>query len=121
MSAMFRTPFPTAVASGRLISEVLRLADVQEDLGGGRIRMRLSKARLKQPEVKAALGEDVKRAAELAVVYDEREAEVVDVAADTQSWEDELYAFVKRSNAGRWNSYAHQRKRRHPERFGIWS
>ena len=121
MSAMFHSPFPAAVASGRLISEVLRLADVQEDLGGGRIRMRLSPARLKQPEVKAALGEDVKRAAELAVVYDEREAEVVDVAADAQSWEDELYDFMKRSSGGQWNSYAHKRRRRHPERFGIWS
>ena len=121
MSAMFHTPFPAAVASGRLISEVLRLADVQEDLGGGRIRMRLSKARLKQPEVKAALGEDVKRAAELAVVYDEREAEVVDVAADAQSWEDELYDFMKRSQPSRWNSYAHKRRRRQPDGFGIWS
>ena len=119
MTALFRTPFPTAIASGRLISEVLRLADVQEDLGGGRIRMRLSQARLKQPEVKAALGPDVKRAAELAVVYDEREAEVVDVTADAASWEDELYDFMRRS--GPWNSYAHARKRRHPERFGIWS
>src|SRR3712207_2686018 len=119
MSALFRTPSPTAIASGRLISEVLRLADVQEDLGGGRIRMRLSKARLKQPEVKAALGEDVKRAAELAVVYDEREAEVVDVTAEALSWEDELYDFVKRTTP--WNSYAHKRRRRHPERFGIWS
>ena len=44
---------------------------------------------------------------------------MVDVAADTQSWEDELYDFVKRS--GQWNSYAHKRRRRHPERFGIWS
>jgi len=112
MSAMFHSPFPAAVASGRLISEVLRLADVQEDLGGGRIRMRLSKARLKQPEVKAALGEDVKRAAELAVVYDEREAEVVDVAAEAKSWEDELYDFVKRSSAAQGNSYAHKRRRR---------
>ena len=119
MSAMFRTPFPAAVASGRLISEVLRLADVQEDLGGGRIRMRLSQGRLKQPEVKAALGADVKRAAELAVVYDEREAEVVDVTAEAMSWEDELYDFMKRSSP--WNSYAHARRRRHPERFGIWS
>ena len=119
MSAMFRTPSPAAIASGRLISEVLRLADVQEDLGGGRIRMRLSQSRLKQPEVKAALGADVKRAAELAVVYDEREAEVVDVTADATSWEDELYDFMKRS--GSWNSYAHKRRRRHPERFGIWS
>ena len=119
MSALFHTPFPTAVASGRLISEVLRLADVQEDLGGGRIRLRLSQARLKQPEVKAALGEDVSRAAELAVVYDEREAEVVDVTEDAASWEEELYEFTKRATP--WNSYAHARKRRHPERFGIWS
>ena len=120
MSALFRTPLAFApTPSGRTLDALLQYADVQEDLGGGRIRMRLSRRRLNQADVRAALGADVERAGELAVVYDEREAEVVDVAADAASWEDELYDFMRRS--GPWNSYAHDRKRRHPERFGIWS
>ena len=119
MTALFRTPSPAGAPSGRVINALLQFADVQEDLGGGRIRMRLSRRRLGQADVRAALGADAERAADLAVVYDEREAEVVDVTEDATSWEEELYEFTKRATP--WNSYAHARKRRHPERFGIWS
>ncbi len=70
-----------AAPSGRLINELLRLADVQEDLGGGRVRLRLSKRRLRDREVRAALGPDAGRAADVAVVFDERQGEIVHVAA----------------------------------------
>ena len=115
MTAM--TPFPAAAApSGRMINALLEFADVQEDLGGGRTRMRLSRARLVQPEVRAALGDDVERAAHLAVVYDEREAEVVEVANDLAP--PDAFDFTEPSLL--WNSYAHARRRRDPSGFGIW-
>ena len=63
--------------SGEIISAVLRYADIEEDLGGGRILNRLSARRLRQREVRAALGKaGVIRAAEVAVVWDAREDQV---------------------------------------------
>ena len=63
--------------SGDIISAVLRYADIEEDLGGGRILNRLSERRLRQREVRKALGkEGVQRAADVAVVWDEREEQV---------------------------------------------
>jgi len=95
---LFRTGgfgLKSAAPSGRLINELLRWADVQEDLGDGRTRLRLSKKRLKDREVRAALGADAARAADVAVVFDDREGEIVQVAAvapeplDGDSWSQE--------------------------------
>jgi len=117
MSAMFPRPAAAAIPSGRMLNALLQYADVQEDLGGGRIRMRLSPARLKQREVKAALGADVARAGDLAVVYDEREAEVVEVSGAAEAVED-YFAYDQPMLL--WNSYAHARKRRDASRVGMW-
>lgn len=81
---LFRTGgfgLKAAQPSGRLINELLRWADVQEDLGEGRLRLRLSKRRLRDREVRAALGPDAARAGDVAVVFDEREGEIVQIAA----------------------------------------
>ena len=69
MSALFRTPDAALPApSGRMINALLQYADVQEDLGGGRSRMRLSKEGRRRPEVRAALGRDLDRAARMSVM-----------------------------------------------------
>jgi len=114
---MFPLPTAAAIPSGRTLNALLQYADVQEELGGGRVRLRLSPARLKQREVKAALGADAARAAELAVVYDEREAEVVEVTGAERAIED-FYAFDQPMLL--WNSYAHAKKRRDPGARGLW-
>jgi hypothetical protein len=107
-----------ALPTGRLISEVLRLADVHEDLGGGRTRLRLSPRRLKQPEVRAVLGPDAGLAATLSVIFDEREAQIVQVSNDAPELdlEDRLIAEYED------NAYAAARKRRQPIRrpAGGW-
>jgi hypothetical protein len=68
--------------SGRMIDAVLRFADVQEEIDGRRTRLRLSRQRLRQPEVRAALGQDARRAAKISVIFDDHEAEIVEVAND---------------------------------------
>lgn len=68
--------------SGRMIDAVLRFADVHEEIDGRRTRLRLSRQRLRQPEVRAALGEDARRAAKMSVIFDDQEAEIVEVAND---------------------------------------
>jgi hypothetical protein len=66
--------------SGEIISAVLRFADIEEDMGGGRTHYRLSDKRLRQREVRKALGkEGVARAADVGVVWDERQDEIVRV------------------------------------------
>ena len=68
--------------SGRMIDAVLRFADVHEEIDGRRTRLRLSRQRLRQPEVRAALGEDARRAAKMSVIFDDQEAEIVEVPND---------------------------------------
>ena len=63
--------------SGDVINAVLRFADIEEDLGGGRVLNRCSEKRLRQREVRSFLGkEGVKRAADIAVVWDVREDQI---------------------------------------------
>ena len=131
MSALFRTPVAfTPAPSGRVINALLQHADVTEDLGGGRICLRLSAKRAKSAEVKAALGVDARRAAELAVIYDERQAEVVEIApdqalapeaqdaAEAAAWNERFEREFDRALMF-WNSEAHARQRRSPKRYAV--
>ncbi len=124
MSALFRTPLAFAPApSGRTIDALLQFADVTEDLGEGRLCLRLSPKRARSAEVKAAFGADAKRAADLAVIYDEREAEVVEIGRDEQPLSaEEEERFEREFDAALmfWNSEAHVRNRRSPKRYGAW-
>jgi hypothetical protein len=124
MSALFRTPLAYAPApSGRTIDALLQFADVTEDLGQGRICLRMSPKRARSAEVKAAFGADAKRAADLAVIYDEREAEVVEIGRDEQLLtREEEERFEREFDAALmfWNTDAHVRNRRSPKRYGAW-
>ena len=126
MSALFRTPLAFAPApSGRTLDALLQYADVQEDLGGGRLCLRLSPRRARSAEVRAAFGADAKRAAALAVIYDEREAEVVEIGRDEPpmgvegDWDEHFEREFDRALRF-WNSEAHARNRKSPKRYGAW-
>ena len=121
MSALFRTPLAFAPApSGRTLDALLQYADLVEDLGGGRLCLRLSPRRARSAEVKAAFGADAKRAAELAVIYDDREAEVVEIGRDEEPLEEEHFEAAFDSALMFWNTEAHARNRRNPKRYGAW-
>ena len=124
MSALFRTPLAFAPApSGRTLDALLQYADLVEDLGGGRLCLRLSPRRARSAEVKAAFGADAKRAAELAVIYDDREAEVVEIGRDEDPLsvaEDAHFEAAFDSALMFWNTEAHARNRRTPKRYGAW-
>ena len=68
-----------ALLSGETISNILRFADIEEDLGGGRVLNKLSEHRLSDAEVRAAFGPDLARAARVSVVWDEREGQIARV------------------------------------------
>lgn len=59
-----------------VIDAVLRHADIREDLGGGRVLHRLSPKLSRTRRLRDALGGAAVRAAEVAVIYDEREAQI---------------------------------------------
>jgi hypothetical protein len=75
-----RTVRPAAAPlPGAIVDAVLRYHDEVQDQGGGRSLLRLSKRRLHDAEVEAALGELADRAAGVAILWNEREGEIIRV------------------------------------------
>jgi hypothetical protein len=80
--AAHRTPTRPATRRaplGEAINAVLEHADIREDLGGGRILHRLSPKLSRTRRLREALGRTALRAAEVAVIYDEREGQILRV------------------------------------------
>lgn len=62
-----------------VVDAVLRFHDVAVDQGGERTLLRLSERRLREPQVAAALGAEARRAANVAILWNERESEIIRV------------------------------------------
>lgn len=67
-------PLPAVV-----VDAVLRFHDEEQDQGAGRTLLRLSRDRLRQSEVRAALGALTARAANVSILWNEREGEIIRV------------------------------------------
>jgi hypothetical protein len=79
-AAARRAPVPTPAApSGDVVDAVLRFCDVQEDVGGGRVLKRLSAARARAADVKAALGDAAGQAGRVSILWNTREDQIVRV------------------------------------------
>lgn len=95
--------------SAMLLSVVLEYADLRDDMGGGRVMLRLSPNRLAEADIQAMLGDELDRAGEVAVIWDEREDEVFKVlegaaatpAAQAQAPEPFNYDLPSDDEAGR--------------------
>lgn len=76
-----KIPRPTrpALPPAAVIDAVLRFHDEAHDQGGGRTLLRLSDRRLHEPEVEAVLGDLAPRAARVAILWNERESEIIRV------------------------------------------
>lgn len=68
-----------------VVDAVLRFHDVAIDQGGGRSMLRLSDRALREPQVMAALGADARRAANVAILWNERESEIIRVMEATDA------------------------------------
>jgi hypothetical protein len=64
---------------GQVVDAVLRFHDEAQDQGAGRTLLRLSEQRLRQPEVKKALGKLCARAAGVAILWNEDESQIIRV------------------------------------------
>ena len=72
-------PARQAQPSANLINIVLEHADLRDDIGGGRTLMRLSPAAAAEPRLRLQLGAEASRAADVAVIWDEREEQIFKV------------------------------------------
>jgi hypothetical protein len=62
--------------SGALINAVLGYADVELDMGGGKVMLRMSEDRLTDPVIRKSLGREAARLADISVIWDEREDQI---------------------------------------------
>lgn len=67
-------PLPAAV-----VDAVLRYHDEEQDQGAGRTLLRCSQKRLRQHDVRQALGALAARAANVSILWNERESEIIRV------------------------------------------
>lgn len=77
--AKVSAPKAAPAPSGELINVVLQYADVMQDQGGGRTLLRLSPRRMADPVIAGPLGREAGRLAEVAVLWDDEEDEIVRV------------------------------------------
>ena len=71
--------FERPALPGVVVDAVLRFHDEAQDQGRGRTLLRLSEKRLRAPEVKKALGKLAARAANVSIVWDEDESQIIRV------------------------------------------
>ena len=74
MAAFERPALP-----GSVVDAVLRYHDEVQEQGSGATLLRLSAKRLRAPEVKKALGKLARRAAGVAVLWNEDESQIIRV------------------------------------------
>lgn len=74
-SAAFERP----ALPGSVVDAVLRFHDEEQDQGSGRTLLRLSEKRLRNREVKKVLGKLASRAANVAILWNEDESQIITV------------------------------------------
>lgn len=79
---ILRLAEPHHPPSSALINVILEYADVQQDLGGRRLILRLSARRMKDPVIREILGREARRLAEVSILWDDEEGEIIRVLDD---------------------------------------
>lgn len=81
---LFDARRPTQPASAAMIDQVITHADVAVRLSGGRLKLRLSAGMIEELQAQGRLDETAHRLADLTVVWDEQEGQVVNVRDDAR-------------------------------------
>jgi hypothetical protein len=74
-----KTAVRFAAPSGDLISAIIQYADVIQDVGGHCSMLRLSERRMADPVIAEALGREAPRLAQVAVIWNDEEDQIVRV------------------------------------------
>ena len=81
---LFDARRPIQAATPAMIDQVITHADIAVRLSGGRLKLRLSAGMIEELQVQGRLGDDAYRLADLTVVWDEHEGQVVNVRDDAR-------------------------------------
>ncbi len=81
---LFDARRPVTPASAAMIDEVITHADIAVRLSGDRLKLRISAGMIEDLQAQGRLGDDAHRLADLTVVWDEREGQVVNVRDDAR-------------------------------------
>lgn len=81
---LFDARRPMIPASAEMIDQVITHADVAVRQSNGRMKLRLSAAMIEDLQFQGKLGEDAARLADLTVIWDEHEGQVVTVRDDAR-------------------------------------
>jgi hypothetical protein len=76
---LFAAPAPP---SGALINAVLEHADIRQDIGGGRVVLRLSERRANHRLVRRGLGKQARLLGQMSLIWDEEDGQIVQVCDD---------------------------------------
>ena len=68
-----------APPSGALINAILEHADIRQEIGGGRVVLRLSERRASHRLVRRGLGKHAGRLGQMSLIWDEADGQVVQV------------------------------------------
>jgi hypothetical protein len=70
---------PPPPPSGALINAILEHADIRQELGGGKVMLRLSQRRSNNRAVRRGLGKQAGRLGQVSLVWDEDDGQIVSV------------------------------------------
>ncbi len=77
--SLFSAPAPVPPPSQSVVAAVLQFADAREEHDDGLVTLRFTAARLARDDMALILGAEVGRAADVSIVWDEKEGEMVRV------------------------------------------
>jgi hypothetical protein len=77
--------------SGALINAILEHADIRQEIGDGRVVLRLSERRANRRDVRRGLGRQGARLSQMSLIWDEDDGQILQVcdgsdAADSSAW-----------------------------------
>ncbi|MDP3748986.1 MAG: hypothetical protein Q8Q88_18255 [Phenylobacterium sp.] len=81
---LFDARRPTQPASAAMIDQVITHADIAVRLSGGRLKLRLSSGMIEELQAQGRFDDSAHRLADLTVVWDEHEGQVVNVRDDAR-------------------------------------
>ena len=93
MNRLLAQDWHAAPVNAAMISAVLDFADIHRDLGGGRTLMRLSPERVLRADIILLLGRDAERAADIGLVWNDREDQIIRIIDDAELRESRLAAW----------------------------
>jgi len=77
--SLWSAPDPVAAPAERIVAAVLQFGDVREDREDGTTLIRFTRSRLDREDMQMLLGEDLYRALDVSLIWDEAEDQLVRV------------------------------------------